>query len=143
MEPFVKKGKKRIRKAGGDEQPAQETENHPSLDYNSSYRDEEELVDYEPESPPRLSPGEDEIYSDYDQIPAQGDGPASNTPTTTDLLAFLAEGCNMRSRRRSRNVLSCRCCSLLSRAAGALDSSALDPRSPSASESIVSSGLYG
>ncbi len=70
MESFIKIVKKRNRKAGGEDQPAQKTENHPSLDYNSSFRDEEELVDYEPESPPRMSAGEDELYSDYDQIPA-------------------------------------------------------------------------
>jgi hypothetical protein len=44
MESFIKKVKKRNRKAGGEDQPAQETENHPSLDYNSSFRGEEELV---------------------------------------------------------------------------------------------------
>jgi hypothetical protein len=65
MEPFIKKGKKRNRKADASEdQPAQETKNYPSLNYNSSYRDEEELIiDYEPESPPRMSAGEDELYS--------------------------------------------------------------------------------
>jgi hypothetical protein len=84
MEPFIKKIKKRNRKTGGEDQPAQETENHPSRDYSSSYRDEEELIDDEPESPSRMSAGEDEIFSDYYQILAHGDGPASNTPTTTD-----------------------------------------------------------
>jgi hypothetical protein len=39
MELFIKKGKKRNRKAGGEDQPAQETENYPSQDYYSSYRD--------------------------------------------------------------------------------------------------------
>ncbi len=100
MESFIKKVKKRNRKAGGEDQPAQETENHPSLDYNLSFRGEEELVDYEPESPPRMSAGEDELYSDYDQIPAHGDGPVSNTPTTTDFPAFLADDSNVPGRRR-------------------------------------------
>jgi hypothetical protein len=104
MKSFIKKVKKRNRKADASEdQPAQETENHPSLDYNSSFRDEEELVDYEPGSPPRMSAGEDELYSDYDQIPAHGDGPASNTPTTTDFPAFSADDSNVSVRRRWQN----------------------------------------
>ncbi len=104
MESFIKKVKKRNIKAGGEDQPAQETENHSSLDYNSSFRDEEELVDYEPESPPRMSAGEDELYSDYDQIPAHGDGPAGNTPTTIDFPAFLADDSNVPGRRRWQNL---------------------------------------
>jgi hypothetical protein len=105
MEPFIKKGKKRNRKADASEdQPAQGTENHRSLDYNSSYRDEEELIDYEPESPPKMSEEEDELYSEYDQIPAHGDEPASNTPTTTDFSAFLVDDSNVRGRRHSQNV---------------------------------------
>ncbi len=100
MESFIKKVKKRNRKAGGEDLPAQETENPPSLDYNSSFRDEEELVDCEPESPPRMSAGEDELYSDYDRIPAHGDGPASNTPTTTDFPGFSADDSNVPGRRR-------------------------------------------
>jgi hypothetical protein len=89
MEPFIKKGKKRNTKADASEdQPAQETKNYPSLDYNSSYRDEEELIDYETESPSRMPAGKDELYSEYDHIPAHGDGSASNTPTTTDFPAF-------------------------------------------------------
>jgi hypothetical protein len=47
-----------------------------------------------------MSEGEDELYSEYDQIPAHGDGPASNTPTTTDFPASSAGDSNVPGRKR-------------------------------------------
>jgi hypothetical protein len=76
---FVKKGKKGNRKAGGEDQPAEEIEIYPSQVYNSSFRDEEDLVDYEPESPSRISAGENDISRDYDQIAAHRTGIAFYT----------------------------------------------------------------
>ncbi len=65
MEPFIKKGKKSNKKNRREWRPAgARNKNYPSLDYNSSYRDEEELIDYEPESPPRMSAEEDVLYSE-------------------------------------------------------------------------------
>jgi hypothetical protein len=70
-----------------------------------------------------MSAEEDELYSEYDQIPSHGDEPASNTPTKTDFPAFLADDSNVRSRRRSQFFRE-------GEAAGALDNGTQDPRSP-------------
>ncbi len=46
MRALVKKGKKRVRNAGGDDQPAEDIKNCPSQVQYPSYREEEEdLVD--------------------------------------------------------------------------------------------------
>jgi hypothetical protein len=72
MDPFVKKSKKKARKAGAEAKPAVQTNvNPPAEKYKSSW-EEEQLVDYEPEEPARYSPAlryspvEEDIYSGED-----------------------------------------------------------------------------
>jgi hypothetical protein len=67
------------------------------------YRDEEELVDYEPESPLKYLSDEEEISPDFEGLPGHGDEPATNIESTSNIPAFSAEFSNMRSRRRSQN----------------------------------------
>ncbi len=56
MEPVTKRPKKKAKKAVAEEQPvASATQNVPAGGYLWS-RDEEELVDYEPEEPATFSP---------------------------------------------------------------------------------------
>ncbi len=62
MEPVTKRPKKKAKKAVAEEQPAAPaTQNVPTGGYLWS-RDEEELVDYEPEEPETFSPVEDDIF---------------------------------------------------------------------------------
>jgi hypothetical protein len=84
MDPFVKKSKKKARKADAEAKPAVQTNvNPPAEKYNSSW-EEGQLVDYEPEAPARFSPVEEDIYSGEDDYPAHGDGPEDNIPITDD-----------------------------------------------------------
>jgi hypothetical protein len=88
MQPLLKKGKKRVRNAGGDNQPAGDIKNYPYQVQYPSYREEEDLVDYEPESPERYPTEEDDISEEFDELPAHGDGPAANSPKLNDIPAF-------------------------------------------------------
>jgi hypothetical protein len=102
MQPFEKRGKKRSRKAAGESHPAEESANYPSQDNYLSYRDEKELVDYEPESPLKYLSDEAEISPDFNGLPAHGDDPATNIESMSNIPAFSADDSNMRSRRRSQ-----------------------------------------
>jgi hypothetical protein len=76
----------------------------PTGKYTSS-RDEEELVDYEPEDPASSSPVEDELsVEDYD-MPAHGDEPASNIVVDTEIFVHLTECFNVAGRKRRQIVL--------------------------------------
>ncbi len=46
----------------------------------TSWRDEEELVDYEPEEPAAFSPVGDDISVPKDHMPTLGEGPADISP---------------------------------------------------------------
>ncbi len=71
MDPFVKKSKKKARKAGAEAKPAVQTDvNPPAEKYTSSW-EEEQRVDYEPEEPARFSPAEEDIYSGEDSRPTE------------------------------------------------------------------------
>ncbi len=66
-----------------------------------SWRDEENLVDYEPEEPATFSPAEEDNYSDGDDYPAHRDGPEDNID---DFPAYPAEGADRVGGKRSQNV---------------------------------------
>ncbi len=53
-----------------------------SRKYNSSWEEEEQLVDYEPEEPAAFSPVEEDNYSDGDDYSAHRDGPEDNIDNT-------------------------------------------------------------
>ncbi len=55
MEPMNKRTKKRAKKAVAGDQPAAQTAKIIQLDKYPSWRDEEDLIDYEPEEPARFS----------------------------------------------------------------------------------------
>ncbi len=82
MDPFLKKSKKKARKAGAEAKPAVQTNVNPPAEKSTSSWEEEQLVDYEPEKPARFSPVEADIYSGEDDCPAHGDGPEDNIPIT-------------------------------------------------------------
>jgi hypothetical protein len=70
MEPNAKRPKKKAKKAVAEEKPAAPaTQNITTGGYLWS-RDEEDLVDYEPEEPATFSPAEEDIYSVGDDYPA-------------------------------------------------------------------------
>ncbi len=58
MEPVHKRPKLRVSKAAAEDQPAAQIAKIVQPDNYSSWRDEEELIDYEPEEPARFSPVE-------------------------------------------------------------------------------------
>jgi hypothetical protein len=66
-------------------------------------REEEELVDFEPEKPMVFSAAEDDMFSSDDTAPAYPDGPASILlPPLNDLPVNLTEDCNVPGRKRSQ-----------------------------------------
>ncbi len=102
MDPFVKKSKKKARKAGAEAKPAVQTNvNAPAEKYNSSW-EEEQLVDYELEEPAAFSPLEEENYSKGDDYPAQGDGPEDQNDNTDEFPANFAEAVDSAGGKRSR-----------------------------------------
>jgi hypothetical protein len=88
IQSLLKKAKKILRNAGGDNQSAGDIKKYPSQVQYPSYREEEDLVDYEPESPERYPTEEDDISEEFDELPAHGDGPAANSPKLNDIPAF-------------------------------------------------------
>ncbi len=72
---------------------------------NTSPRDEEVLVDYEPEEPAAFSPIEDDISIPEDHTPTLEEGPADISLHANDLPAYPAENANMAERKRRQNVL--------------------------------------
>jgi hypothetical protein len=97
----------------------------PAKSFYSTYEDDEQLVDYEPEEPGVFSAAEDDVMRSDDDMPVHEDGTAAHIQPITNFPAFLAEDSNVRSRRRrSQNVFQ------EEGAAGASDSGAQEPRTP-------------
>jgi hypothetical protein len=71
--------------------------------YTSS-RDEEELVDYEPEEPVSFSPVENELSVEEFDTPEHGDGLASSIVVDTEIPVHLAEGSNVVAGRKRRQM---------------------------------------
>ncbi len=59
----------------------------PTGDY-TSWRDEKELVDYEPEEPAAFSPVEDDVSVSESRTPALEEGPAEFPPLSDDFCGF-------------------------------------------------------
>jgi hypothetical protein len=104
MEPNNKKTKKRAKKAVAEDQPAAPVAEKVHTGNYTSWRDDEELVDYEPEEPARFSPMEEGISADGDDLSAPGDGHNNIFSSKNDFPAYLAEGTNVAGRKRSQNV---------------------------------------
>jgi hypothetical protein len=75
MEPIAKNTKKKTKKAsaGARRSSAREEKQVPTVPTSNltSWRDEEELVDYEPEVPSSFSPIQDDISVREDRTPTQ------------------------------------------------------------------------
>jgi hypothetical protein len=71
---------------------------------NTSWRDEEELVDYDPEDPPSCSPVEDDILVPEDRAPTPEQGSADISSTKDDLSAYPAEEAVLVGRKRRQNL---------------------------------------
>jgi hypothetical protein len=73
MDPSARRTKKRAKKSIlGEGQPAgQKTKSAPDMSTSNftSWRDEEDLVDYEPEKPAAFSPVEDDVLVPEDHTP--------------------------------------------------------------------------
>jgi hypothetical protein len=74
----------------------------PAIDL-TSWRDEEERVDYEPEDPPTFSPAEDDYSVPEDRLPTPEQGSANTSPSKDDLPAYPAEDAVMVGRKRRPN----------------------------------------
>ncbi len=74
MERYTRRGKKRARKVDGDSQAAVKEIKIPAKFLHSTYEDEEQFVDYEPEESGVFSAAEDEVMRSDDNMPAHGDG---------------------------------------------------------------------
>jgi hypothetical protein len=70
-------------------------------DIQADWRDEEELVDYEPEEPPSFSPIQDDMSVQEDRTPTLEEEPHYFAPDTDKLPASLAEDEPMAGRKRS------------------------------------------
>ncbi len=94
----------------------------PAKSLYSTYEDDEQLVDCEPEEPGVILAAEDDIMCSDDDMPAQEDGPATHIQPITDFPACLAKDSNVRSLRRSQMVFQ------EEEAAGVPDSGAQESR---------------
>jgi hypothetical protein len=106
MDPIAKSTRKKAKKAssGGDRSSGRgekQVATSPA-DIQSDWRDEEELVDYEPEEPPSFSPIQDYMSAQEDHTPTQEEEPQYFSLDTEDLPASLAEDDPMAGRKRSR-----------------------------------------
>ncbi len=70
--------------------------------YSTSWRDEEELVNYEPESPPSFSPTVEELSEPEDRVRTPVPGQADNS-TPDDFRANPVKDAAMAGRKRRRN----------------------------------------
>jgi hypothetical protein len=100
MEPNTKRPKKRAKKVVAEDQPAAPAAKIVQLDNYPSWRDEEELIDYEPKEPASFDPVEIDNCVEEDDYPAHGDGPEDNIPVTDDFPAYPAEGSDMAGWKR-------------------------------------------
>ncbi len=107
MEPNVKRPKKKAKKAAAEVQPAAPAAKIVQPDNYPSWRDEENLIDYEPEEPAKFSPAEEDNYSDGDDYPAQRDGPEDNIENTDDFPAYPAEDADRVDGKRSQSFQEC------------------------------------
>ncbi len=99
----MKRPKKKAKKAAAEVQPAAPAAKIVQPDNCPSWRDKEDLVDYEPEEPATFSPAEEDNYSDGDDYPAHRDGPEDNIDNTDDFPAYPAEGADRVDGKRSQN----------------------------------------
>jgi hypothetical protein len=105
MDPNAKSTKRKAKKAssGGGRSSGRREKQVATVpaDVQAAWRDEEDLVDYEPEDPPS-SPIQDEASVQEDHTPTQQERP-HDFPFSTDVLpAFSAEDDLMAGRKRSR-----------------------------------------
>jgi hypothetical protein len=70
---------------------------------STSWRDEEELVDYEPEDPPSFSPADDDFSDSEDRVLTPEQGSANISSSKDDLAAYPAEDAVMAGRKRRQN----------------------------------------
>jgi hypothetical protein len=84
MEPNVKSPKKKAKKAAAEAQPAAPAAKIVQPDNYPSWRDEEDLIDYETEEPARFSPVEMDNSAEKNGYPAHGDGPEDKVPVNDD-----------------------------------------------------------
>ena len=102
MEPNVRRPKKKAKKAAAEGQQAAPAAKNIQLDNYPSWRDEEDLIDYEPEEPARLSPADMDNSAEKDDSPAHGDGPEDQNENTDEFPANFAEAVDSAGGKRSR-----------------------------------------
>jgi hypothetical protein len=109
MDPSTRRTKKRAKKSIlGEGQPAgraSKSAQDVSKSNFTSWRDEEELVDYEPEEPATFSPMKDDISASEKGTVALQDDPAEFPPISNNFPAYPAEATNVAGRKRSQKVL--------------------------------------
>ncbi len=100
----MKRPKKKAKKAAAEGQQAAPAAKIIQLDKYPSWRDEEDLIDYEPEEPARFSPADMDISAEEDDSPAHGDGPEDKAPISDDFSAYSAEAADRVGGKRSQNI---------------------------------------
>ncbi len=107
MEPVARRTKKMAKKSylNTGKPVAQAEKKAPAVptSYSTSWRDEEELVDYEPEDPPTFSPTVEELSEPEDRLRTPEQGPADNSRPGDDFGANPAEDAAMAGQKRRRN----------------------------------------
>ncbi len=71
---------------------------------STSWRDKEELVDYEPEDPPSFSPADDDISWPEDRASTPEKGSDNIPSSRDDLLAYPVGEAVLAGRKRSQNL---------------------------------------
>ncbi len=87
----MKRPKKKAKKAAAEGQQAAPAAKIIQPDNYPSWRDKEDLIDYEPEEPTSFSPVEMDNSAEEDDYSAHGDGPEDNVPVNDDFPAYSAE----------------------------------------------------
>jgi hypothetical protein len=107
MEPIVRKTKKMAKKShlntGKTAVQAEKKASAVPASQSTSWRDEEELVDYEPESPPSFPPAVEKFSEPEDRVRTPVPGQADNTTSNDEFCENPAEDAAMAGRKRRRN----------------------------------------
>jgi hypothetical protein len=104
MEPVFRRTKKMARKSAlkTGKTAAQAEKKTPAVPSSqpTNWRDEEELVDYELESPPSFSPAVEEFFEPEDRVCTPVSGQADSSASEEDFNELPAEDAAMAGRKR-------------------------------------------
>jgi hypothetical protein len=107
MEPYVRRTKKMAKKShlNTGKTAVQAEKKNPAVpaSHSTSWRDEEELVDYEPESPPSFSSAVEEFSEPEDRLRTPVLGQADSSSPEYEFSGKAADDAPMAGQKRRRN----------------------------------------